>query len=104
MHHSHFSFRFDLVQLQSSSLGSAGEVQYPWYTVGEAFTAFKENVGLSLLRGQDKNTYINNTALAAALNNNYVSFTDGSDLANLTTKDIKILKTVKDWNSSKLLI
>ena len=60
--------------------------------------------GLSLLRGQDKNTYINNTALAAALNNNYVSYTDGSDLANLTTKDIKILKSVKDWNSSKLLI
>ena len=59
--------------------------------------------GLSLLRGQDKNTYIR--ALAAALlNNNYVSFTDGSDLANLTIKDIKILKTVKDWNSSKLLI
>ena len=59
--------------------------------------------GLSLLRGQDKNTYIR--ALAAALlNNNYVSFTDGSDLGNLTIKDIKILKTVKDWNSSKLLI
>ena len=58
--------------------------------------------GLSLLRGQDKNTYIR--ALAAALlNNNYVSFTDGSDLANLTIKDIKILKTVKDLNSSKLL-
>ena len=56
----------------------------------------KKMFGLSLLRGQDKNTYINSTALAAALNNNYVSFTDGSDLANLTTKDIKILKTVKD--------
>ena len=58
--------------------------------------------GLSLLRGHDKNTYIR--ALAAALlNNNYVSFTDSSDLANLTIKDIKILKTVEDWNSSKLL-
>ena len=55
----------------------------------------KKMFGLSLLRGQDKNTYI--SALAAALlNNNYVSFTDGSDLANLTIKDIKILKTVKD--------
>ena len=58
--------------------------------------------GLSLLRGHDKNTYIR--ALAAALlNNNYVSFTDSSDLANLTIKDIKILKTVEDWNSSKLV-
>ena len=50
----------------------------------------KKMFGLSLLRGQDKNTY--NRALAAALlNNSYVSFTDGSDLANLTIKDIKIL-------------
>lgn len=43
----------------------------------------KKMFRLSFLRGQDKNTSIR--ALAAALlNNNYVSFTDGSDL---TVKD-----------------
>ena len=52
----------------------------------------KKMFGLSLLRGQDKNTYIR--ALAAALlSNKYVSFKEDSDLANLTIKDIEILKS-----------
>ena len=55
----------------------------------------KKTFGLSLLRAQDKNVYIR-ALPAALLNNSYVSFTDGSDLANLTIKDIKILKTVKE--------
>ena len=52
----------------------------------------KKMFGLSLLRGQDKNTYIR--ALAAALlRSKYVSFKEDSDLANLTIKDIEILKS-----------
>ena len=48
---------------------------------------------LTLLRGQDKNTYIR--ALASALyRHKYVSFKEGSDLANLTREDIVILKTL----------
>ena len=48
----------------------------------------KKMFGLSLLRGQDKNTYVR--ALAAALlSKEYVSFKEDSDLANLTIKDIK---------------
>ena len=52
----------------------------------------KKKFGLSLLRGQDKNTYIR--ALASALlSNKFVSLKEDSDLANLTARDIEILKS-----------
>ena len=48
---------------------------------------------LTLLRGQDKNTYV--TAVASALyRNKYVSFKEGADVANLTREDVVIVKTI----------
>ena len=49
---------------------------------------------LTLLRRQDKNTYIR--ALASSLyRQKYVSFEEGADVANLTREDVVIVKTVK---------
>ncbi|XP_078362740.1 uncharacterized protein LOC144646906 [Oculina patagonica] len=46
----------------------------------------KKLFALSLLRGQDKNTYIR-AAASAFYSHKYVSFRDGADLANLTRED-----------------
>ena len=48
---------------------------------------------LTLLSGQDKNTYIRALTYAFC-RHKYVSFREGSDLANLTREDIVILKTL----------
>ena len=48
---------------------------------------------LTLLRGQDKNTYVR--AVASALyRNKYVSFKEGADVANQTREDVVIVKTL----------
>ena len=53
----------------------------------------KKLFALSLLRGQDKNTYIR-AAASAFYSHKYVEFREGSDLANLTREDILILKSL----------
>lgn len=48
---------------------------------------------LTLLRGQDKNTYVR--ALASTLyRQKYVSFKEGADVASLTREDVVIVKTL----------
>ena len=56
-------------------------------------TPFKKLFKLTLLRGQDKNTFIR--AIANSLyTHKYISFKEGSDIVNLKREDINILNHV----------
>lgn len=61
--------------------------------VGKHLQPIKKLFDLSLLRGQDKNTYVR--AIANALfTHKYISFKEDADLGNLTREDIDILKSL----------
>ena len=53
----------------------------------------KKLFNLTLLRGQDKNTYIC-TIANALYTHKYISFKNATDIANLTREDIDILRSL----------
>lgn len=77
----------DVIVLSMLKQNSIRDVQ-----LAKHLKPLKKLFGLYLLRGQDKNTYIN--AASAFYSHKYVQFKEGSDLANLTREDILIFKSL----------
>lgn len=78
----------EVVVLATLNKNSIRDVQ-----VEKHLRPLKKLFNLSLLRGQDKNTYVR--AIANALfSHKYISFKEGADLTNLTREDIDILRSL----------
>lgn len=78
----------EVVVLAVLNKNSISDVQ-----VDKHLRPLKKLFNLTLLRGQDKNTYVR--AIANALyTHKYISLKDAADRANLTREDIDILRSL----------
>lgn len=78
----------DVVVLTFLQKNSIQDIQLVKY-----LTTSKKLFNLTLIRGQDKNTFIRAVANSLYIHK-YISFKEGSDLVNLKREDINILNHV----------